>query len=137
MSKLVSLANHRHIFDEVASCYSARYYTDKPNCSNVKDLAVVGGGITGLTTAFYARRLFPSANIVLYEAESRVGGWLQSKHVEVEDGTILFEQGPRTLRSKTLNALATVSLVNILLKNVHITETTRLRWNYLRSKMWV
>ena len=86
--------------------------------SDVKNIAVVGGGITGLTAALYAKAEFADAHITVYEAESRVGGWLQSKYVEVKDGNVLFEQGPRSLRVKTLNALATISLVNILLDSV-------------------
>lgn len=137
VSKLISSINRRHIFNELSTSCLARTFSNGPTQSNIKDLAVVGGGITGLTTAFYAKLAFPSANITVLEAESRVGGWLQSKHVEVKNGTILFEQGPRTLRAKTLNALATISLVNILLENVHFIKTTRLRWNHFRSKIWV
>ena len=127
VSRLISSVNRRHIFDKLATSCFARYSSNKPTHTNIKDLAIVGGGITGLTTAFYARVVLPSANITVFEANPRVGGWLQSKHVEVNDGTILFEQGPRTLRAKTLNAFATISLVNILLKNVRFVKITCLR----------
>ncbi|KAF2083665.1 Protoporphyrinogen oxidase [Saccharata proteae CBS 121410] len=63
-------------------------------------LAVLGGGITGLTSAFYLAKEWPEAKITVYEAAPRVGGWMSSKHVDVAGGKVLFEQGPRSLRSK-------------------------------------
>lgn len=113
VSWLVSSTIRKFTTVRLATYCSTRGYATETTSSDVKDIVVVGGGITGLTTAFYAKDAFPHANITVYEAESRVGGWLQSKHVEVKGGTILFEQGPRSLRTKTLNALATISLVNI------------------------
>ena len=91
-----------------------RGFATESTDSDVNDISVVGGGITGLTAALYAKAEFSNANVTLYEAEPRVGGWLQSKCVEVKGGNVLFEQGPRSLRVKTLNALATISLVNII-----------------------
>ena len=76
-------------------------------------IAVLGGGITGLSTAFYLSREFPNAKITLYEGSERFGGWLRSTPVEVEGGTVLFEGGPRTLRASAPSALATLEIVNI------------------------
>lgn len=49
------------------------------------DLVVVGGGLTGLWTAYYARRRHPEARIVVLEAErvgygasGRNGGWMST-----------------------------------------------------------
>jgi oxygen-dependent protoporphyrinogen oxidase len=61
-------------------------------------IAVLGGGITGLSNAYYLTRELPGAKITLYEADDRVGGWVRSKLVNIGDGSIVFEQGPRTLR---------------------------------------
>jgi protoporphyrinogen/coproporphyrinogen III oxidase len=44
----------------------------------VHDLVVVGGGITGLTAAFYAVRTLPSADVVVLEAGPRAGGKVSS-----------------------------------------------------------
>lgn len=76
-------------------------------------IAVLGGGITGLASAHYLAREKPDANITIYEGSSRLGGWLQSKQVEVEKGTVLFESGPRTLRCNSTAGMVTLELVSI------------------------
>ncbi|KAK8183521.1 uncharacterized protein BKA78DRAFT_257194 [Phyllosticta capitalensis] len=64
-----------------------------------KKIAVLGGGITGLSTAYYLSRSLPNVTITLYEGSGRMGGWLNSKRESVPGGGyVTFEQGPRTLR---------------------------------------
>ena len=65
---------------------------------NARNIAVLGGGISGLTTAYNLTRAIPQAKIVLYERNSRVGGWLDSEKIKVRDGEVLFEWGPRSVR---------------------------------------
>ena len=69
-------------------------------------VVVLGGGITGLTTAFHLSRRIPQAKITLVENQDRVGGWMQSERVELGQGKghIVLEAGPRTLlpRSQAL-----------------------------------
>lgn len=74
-------------------------------------IAILGGGITGLTAAHYITRELPNAKVTIYEAGDRLGGWLQSETVEVEGGTVLMEKGPRTLRPGTDAALVTLDMV--------------------------
>jgi protoporphyrinogen oxidase len=57
----------------------------------------------------------PHAKVTIYEAGSRVGGWLQSEYVEVEGGKVLLEKGPRTLRPNTDAALVTLDMVGFFL----------------------
>lgn len=57
----------------------------------MKSVAIIGGGITGLTAAF--RLVEKGASVVLYEAGSRVGGVIQSVR---QDG-FLAEFGPNTI----------------------------------------
>lgn len=56
--------------------------------------AVIGGGISGLSTAYYLQRAFPNAQVTLYEGTDRIGGWLRS----FEKDGYLFEGGPVSLR---------------------------------------
>lgn len=91
-------------------CYSTRPLTPKVN-HEATDIAVLGGGITGLASAYYLSRSLPNAKITLFEASSRLGGWLHSKQVDVSNGSIVFEQGPRNLRPTVPNGLITLELV--------------------------
>ncbi|RFU32474.1 hypothetical protein B7463_g3876, partial [Scytalidium lignicola] len=84
------------------------------NNGNQPRIAVIGGGITGLATAYYLTKEVPRAKITLYEGNKRLGGWLQSKSVEVENGTVLLEQGPRTLRHASPSGMLTLRLVEEL-----------------------
>ncbi|KAH0596399.1 hypothetical protein MHUMG1_05516 [Metarhizium humberi] len=76
--------------------------------SNNGDIAVVGGGLTGLTTAYYLAKQLPStAKITLYEGSDRLGGWIRTDRVPVDvegvGGVVSFERGPRTLSSNHLS----------------------------------
>ncbi|KAI0021024.1 Protoporphyrinogen oxidase [Xylariomycetidae sp. FL0641] len=69
-------------------------------------IAVLGGGLTGLTTAHYLARAAPDSRIVLYDAANTLGGWVEAEAVKVPgaapshyDGHVLFQHGPRMLRS--------------------------------------
>ena len=73
--------------------------------------AVLGGGITGLSSAHYLTQELPNAKVTIYESGDTLGGWLKSKYVDVKNGRILFEQGPRTLRPNTPASLATLEMV--------------------------
>ncbi|KAJ6445616.1 protoporphyrinogen oxidase [Purpureocillium lavendulum] len=84
----------------------ASYATSTHN--DGKSVAVVGGGLTGLTTAYYlAKQLPESAKITLYEGSDRLGGWIWTDRVDVDvdgtRGTVGFERGPRTLSSLHLS----------------------------------
>jgi NAD(P)-binding Rossmann-like domain len=70
----------------------------QPN-PTAKKVAVVGGGITGLAAAYNLSKALPDAKIILYEAKEKLGGWLDSEFIPVDDGRVLFEWGPRTLRN--------------------------------------
>lgn len=88
-----------------------RGYASDATSGEIKDVAVLGGGITGLATAFYLSESLPHKRISLFEASSRLGGWLQSTSVDVGTGKVVFEQGPRNLRPKMPNGFVTIDLV--------------------------
>lgn len=74
---------------------SRRYYATSPP----ENIAVIGGGITGLTTAYYLARWLPSSSrVTLYEAANREGGWVHTVEKEADGGVVHFENGPRMLR---------------------------------------
>jgi NAD(P)-binding Rossmann-like domain len=70
----------------------------RPN-PKAKNIAVVGGGVTGLASAYNLSKALPDARITLFEAKKKLGGWLESELIGVDDGEVLFEWGPRTLRN--------------------------------------
>ena len=55
-----------------------------------KRFAVIGGGLTGLSTAYFLRQRFPESEISVFEADQRPGGKIRSER-EVE---FPHEQGP-------------------------------------------
>lgn len=58
-------------------------------------IAILGGGISGLSAAWELNKRVPHAEVVLLEKESRLGGWIETK----QSGPFLFERGPRTFSS--------------------------------------
>jgi monoamine oxidase len=76
-------------------------------------IAVLGGGLTGLSAAFHLSRRFPGSQITLLERERTLGGWVRSERVELPDdprtlGTVVLEAGPRTLRPNAESVLELV-----------------------------
>ncbi|KAI9483970.1 MAG: protoporphyrinogen oxidase [Benjaminiella poitrasii] len=91
-------------------------------------VAVLGGGISGLSAAYYLSRLAPkTTKIVLIEGKDRVGGWIQSRRVapgrydrkhqpklSQEKDSILFEAGPRSLRPEGPNGAVLLEMIQHL-----------------------
>ena len=77
-------------------------------------VAILGGGITGLVSAYYLSRLRSDLQITLFESSDRLGGWLHSTSVDVGTGKVVFEQGPRNLRPSQPNGTLTLDLVGCL-----------------------
>ncbi len=76
-----------------------------------KRIAVLGGGITGLAAAHYLTRELPRAMVTIYESSDRLGGWMHSESVDVGNGKIILEQGPRTLRPQSPAGMVAVEMV--------------------------
>ena len=76
------------------------------------NIGILGGGITGLVSAYWLSKLHSSRKITLYEASSRLGGWLNTQRVQIPNhAEVLFEQGPRSLRPTLPNGALTIFLV--------------------------
>ncbi|KAF9647653.1 Protoporphyrinogen oxidase [Thelephora ganbajun] len=76
-------------------------------------IAILGGGITGLSATYHLARKYPATRITLIEGSDRAGGWLDSHRVDVGAGTVLLEKGPRTLRSSSKPALELINLLGL------------------------
>lgn len=77
-------------------------------------IAILGGGLTGLSSAYHLSRKFPNALITLLEKQPRFGGWVRSERVEVKDdrgntASVVLEAGPRTLRTNAKSVQELVS----------------------------
>ncbi len=55
-------------------------------------IIIIGGGISGVSAAWYARKKYPDAKITLFEKTNRLGGVIES----INHSGIFFEKGPRT-----------------------------------------
>jgi len=84
--------------------------------SEAANIAVLGGGITGLASAHYLTRELPHAKVTIYDENNRLGGWVKSKRVDIGNGHVVFEQGPRTLRPASPAGLVTLDIVS---RNAH------------------
>ncbi|OZJ03888.1 hypothetical protein BZG36_03945 [Bifiguratus adelaidae] len=75
-----------------------------------RSVAVLGGGISGLTSAYYLSKLLPTATVTLLESTARCGGWVQSTH----DAGLTLESGPRSLRPKGVSGIMALDLIRDL-----------------------
>ena len=73
-------------------------------------ISVIGGGISGLTSAFYCSKLPNVSSIKVYESSNRLGGWVQS----TIQNDFIFEHGPRTIRPAGPQGANTLELVEEL-----------------------
>lgn len=79
-------------------------------------IAILGGGLTGLSSAYHLSRKFPKSLITVLEHQPRFGGWVRSERIQITDerlagGTanVVLEAGPRTLRPNGKSVLELVS----------------------------
>ncbi len=59
-------------------------------------LTIIGGGIAGLSAAYYATKNIPEADITLLESDSHWGGKISTDRINFDDGTFIIEGGPDT-----------------------------------------
>ncbi|CAK5265402.1 unnamed protein product [Mycena citricolor] len=77
-------------------------------------IAILGGGLSGLSSAFHLSRRFPTCKITIIEKNKQLGGWAaNTARVPLPGGrgTVVLEGGPRTLRP---NSNAVLELINLL-----------------------
>lgn len=74
------------------------------------NVAVLGGGISGLSAAFSIVTRHKDVKVKLFEASSRYGGWIRSEKRK----DVIFEAGPRTIRPKGIAGNTTLELIEVL-----------------------
>ncbi|KAK0169087.1 hypothetical protein PV327_002833 [Microctonus hyperodae] len=72
---------------------------------------ILGGGISGLSAAYYALENPKLGALTLLEASNRLGGWIRSHRSQ---NNIIFEKGPRTIRIGTSAGENTLDLIDKL-----------------------
>ena len=60
------------------------------------EIVIVGGGIAGLSAAYYATKKIPDAQITLIESSDRWGGKIATDRALFDDGQFIIEGGPDT-----------------------------------------
>ena len=72
---------------------------------------MLGGGLSGLSSAYHLSKRFPKSQVVLLEKQSQLGGWVRSERVSLPElgASVLLEGGPRTLRPNNDSVLELVS----------------------------
>ncbi|KAF8178232.1 protoporphyrinogen oxidase [Pholiota molesta] len=88
-------------------------------------IAVLGGGLTGLSSAFHLSRRFPKSKVFLLDNQTQLGGWVRSERVALPEfgGSVLLEGGPRTLRPNSKAVLELINLLNLEDKVITVPKT--------------
>ncbi|MDA7847898.1 protoporphyrinogen oxidase [Sulfurospirillum sp.] len=90
------------------------------------NIAIVGGGISGLATAFYIRQKNPDVSITLFEKANEIGGKMKTKEVE----GFLFEEGSNGFLSNkpdTLDLVKSSGCDDLLMRS---DDNARVRFIY-------
>jgi oxygen-dependent protoporphyrinogen oxidase len=69
-------------------------------------IVIIGGGIAGLSAAYYATKNIPEAQITLIESSNRWGGKIMTDRVPFDHGQFIIEGGPDTFLATKPYAIA-------------------------------
>ncbi|MCJ8745357.1 hypothetical protein PDJAM_G00129460 [Pangasius djambal] len=103
-----------------------------------KCVAVLGGGIGGLSACYYLSKTSNVSKVVLLEATGRFGGWINT--TRREDGAV-FEHGPRGVRPagavgrNTLHMLSDLGLEREILPVPHDHVASKNRFLYVNGEL--
>lgn len=79
-----------------------------------QELCVIGGGLSGLSLAYFVSKSRPDINVRVLEAKDTVGGYMESKPQQIENEQTVFEFGPRTLLPSHPGTVIAVQLIDQL-----------------------
>ncbi|CAO1631255.1 unnamed protein product [Parajaminaea phylloscopi] len=87
-----------------------------PQTEQTRTIAVLGGGLSGLTTTLYLSRLLPQHRIILWETSDHLGGWVRSEkvHLPGSQGDAVLEAGPRSIRPKGAAGWRMIEMIHSL-----------------------
>ncbi|XP_062394651.1 protoporphyrinogen oxidase isoform X3 [Sardina pilchardus] len=103
-----------------------------------KTVAVLGGGIGGLSACYHLSKSPQVSKVVVLEGSERCGGWLSS--TRREDGAV-FEQGPRGVRpagavgKNTLNMVSELGLESEVLPVTYDHVASKNRYLYVGGQL--
>jgi protoporphyrinogen/coproporphyrinogen III oxidase len=93
------------------------------------DVIIVGGGISGLATAWFLRESNPSIRVLVLEAEARVGGKISSTSI----GGVEVDSGPDAFLARVVGAVELAHAVG--LGDDLIAPATGKAWLWSRNKL--
>jgi protoporphyrinogen/coproporphyrinogen III oxidase len=93
------------------------------------DVIIVGGGISGLATAWFLREANPSIRVLVLEAEERVGGKISSTSI----GGVQVDSGPDAFLARVEGAVELAHAVG--LGDDLIAPATGKAWLWSRNKL--
>nr|MQS82484.1 protoporphyrinogen oxidase [Escherichia coli] len=95
-----------------------------------KSVAIIGAGITGLSSAYFLKQQDPNIDVTIFEASNRPGGKIQSYR---KDG-YMIELGPESYlgRKKIMTELAK----DIGLEQDIVTNTTGQSYIFAKNKLY-
>ncbi len=94
--------------------------------------AIIGGGISGLTAAYFLKRRAPEIDVHLYEASDRLGGSIRT---EIIDDCIV-EAGPDSFLTQKQAAIDLCRLVGLDQALTPSNDATRKTFLYLNGKSY-
>ncbi|MDU3105750.1 MAG: protoporphyrinogen oxidase, partial [Staphylococcus epidermidis] len=95
-----------------------------------KKVAIIGAGITGLSSAYFIKKQDPSIEVTIFEASNRVGGKIQTYR---SDGYTI-ELGPESYLGR--KTIMTDVAKDIGLENDLITNTTGQSYIFAKNKLY-
>lgn len=89
-------------------------------------IAIIGGGISGITTAFYLKHFDENVEISLFEKEKELGGKMKTRKV----GDFYIEEGTNGFLSNKPDTLELVKLSNLEQIMIRSNDLARIRFIY-------
>eukprot|EP01083_Nonionella_stella_P049671 132288_1 len=86
-------------------------------------IAIIGGGISGLSACHFVRSFLPSSEVSLFEKESRYGGWIKTSQIPLTSNmSIPIECGPFSIRAGNNE---TTDILSELITNLNLNDDVR------------